>query len=184
MQPFLDALSGIFVLSRHSARQFPAWVQPKLLLTANGLPPHLLRDGPNDPCRLLYSSWPSSGLELLLESWPAIRAGAPCARLDVYYGFELWWATAMYRREAWFVAWRRRMEGLLNQTGVRYHGMVGHAAMADAYAAAGFYVYPTDTPETAPINLMKAQVGGGACACVSARCRACVRDEGAGRPST
>jgi hypothetical protein len=32
--------------------------------------------------------------------------------------------------------------------------------MADAYAHAGFYVYPTETPETAPINLMKAQANG------------------------
>lgn len=32
--------------------------------------------------------------------------------------------------------------------------------MAEAYAENGFYVYPTETPETAPINLMKAQANG------------------------
>jgi hypothetical protein len=50
------------------------------------------------------------------------------------------------------------METLLQQEGVRYWGGVGHERMADAYAETGFYVYPTETPETAPINLMKAQV--------------------------
>jgi tetratricopeptide (TPR) repeat protein len=88
--PFLGALAGIFVLSNHSASQFPPHARRKLLLTSNGLAPHLLRDGPNDRCQLLYSSWPSSGLELLLELWPGIRAAAPCATLNVYYGFDMW----------------------------------------------------------------------------------------------
>ncbi len=47
------------------------------------------------------------------------------------------------------------MEELLAQDGVLYQGGVGHSEMADAYAATGFYLYPTDTQETAPINLIK-----------------------------
>eukprot|EP00961_Rhodomonas_salina_P073147 982716-Rhodomonas_salina.1 len=47
------------------------------------------------------------------------------------------------------------MEAMLAQDGVLYKGGVGHARMAEAYAETGFYLYPTDTQETAPINLIK-----------------------------
>jgi glycosyltransferase involved in cell wall biosynthesis len=103
----------------------------------------------------------------------------PCAELHVYYGFELWWATAMYRHEAWFISWRSRMEALLLQPGIHYHGMVGHQRMAQAYAESGFYVYPTDTPETAPINLIKAQANG--CIPVTSRLPASAIPETCGR---
>ncbi len=61
----------------------------------------------------------------------------------------------MYKSEPWFIEWRSKMEQLLKQEGVLYKGGVGHAEMAAAYAATGFYLYPTDTQETAPINLIK-----------------------------
>ena len=130
--------TGIFVLSNHSRSQFPAHSQHKLL----------------------YASWPSSGLEEVLRQWPRIRTGAPAAELHVYGGFDWWWATPLYKNEPWFIEWRAVMEALLLQEGVKYWGGVGHETMAEAYAQTGFYVYPTDTPETAPINLMKAQANG------------------------
>jgi hypothetical protein len=99
---FLAALSGFFVLSRfswppaprprpaamqratrrpagasrgarYSASQFAEAARPWLRRTANGIPPHLLRDGRNERHRLLYASWPSSGLEELLSVFPHIR---------------------------------------------------------------------------------------------------------------
>jgi glycosyltransferase involved in cell wall biosynthesis len=84
----------------------------------------------------------------------------PEAELHVYYGFDMWWATPMYKGQEWFTKWRAEMERLLQQDGVHYFGGVGHIEMADAYARAGFYVYPTETRETAPINLMKSMANG------------------------
>ena len=42
--------------------------------------------------------------------------------------------------------------------GVVYHGMVSETELAQAYAQAGWYAYPSDKPETSGIALMKAQV--------------------------
>lgn len=117
---FLSALSGIFVLSNHSRSQFPAHAQHKLYLSNNGLAPHLLRDGPNAHHKLLYASWPSSGLEEVLRQWPLIRAGASTAELHVYGGFDWWWATPLYKDQVWFIEWRATMEALLLQHGVKY----------------------------------------------------------------
>ena len=58
---------------------------------------------------------------------------------------------------------RRQIEPLLNESnGVHYYGMRSEAELAEAYAAAGWYAYPSDKPETSGIALMKAQ----ACGCV------------------
>ena len=159
-RPFLESLAGIFVLSNHSRSQFPAHAQDKLLLSANGLAPHLLRDGENAHHKVMYASWPSSGLEEVLREWPDIRAAVPAAEFHVFGGFDWWWATPLYQNEPWFIQWRASIEALLQHEGVVYWGGVGHDRMAQAYAECGFYVYPTETPETAPINLMKAQANG------------------------
>ena len=126
---FLGALAAILVLSNHSRSQFPAHAQPKLVLSANGLAEHLLRDGPNRHHQLLYSSWPSSGLEEVLREWGRIRDAAPDAQLHVYGGFDWWWATPLYQDQAWFKSWRAEMETLLLQPGVKYWGAVGHQVL-------------------------------------------------------
>ena len=38
-----------------------------------------------------------------------------------------------------------------------YYGMVNASTIAAAYASSGFYVFPSDKPETSGVNLMKAQ---------------------------
>lgn len=157
---FLRTLAGIFVLSRYSASQFAPAAHSKLIQTSNGIPPHLLRDGPNHAHRIMYASWPSSGLEEVLAVFPEIRKRVPGVELHVYGGFDWWWATPLYKDQPWFVEWRAKIEGMLQQEGVVDHGGVGHAEIAQAYADAGFYVYPTETRETAPINLIKAQANG------------------------
>ena len=52
------------------------------------------------------------------------------------------------------------MQILIKQEGVTYVGMVGHAELANAYARAGFVLYPTSFPETGCVALMKAQALG------------------------
>lgn len=118
-----------------------------------------MADGDNANDRFLYASTPSAGLHLLLTMWPQIRQRLPTARLDVYYGF---WPYAMWNEQAHLVRLRKQIEPLLEQDGVHYHGMRSETDLALAYAAAGFYAYPTDKAETSGIALMKAQ----SCGCI------------------
>ena len=71
----------------------------------------------------------------------------------MYYGF---WPYAMWAEQAPLRALRAQIEPLLQLPGVHYHGMVSEAELATAYAAAGWYAYPSDKPETSGIALMKA----------------------------
>ena len=71
--------------------------------------------------------------------------------LAVYYGFPRW-LEAMHGKEPWYRPWREHIEELLRQPGVTAHGMVDHTAIAHAYAASGFYLFPSDKPETSGGN--------------------------------
>ena len=43
--------------------------------------------------------------------------------------------------------WRERVEGLMEQAGVEYRGMVDQRVLAQAMAESDFWLYPTSTPE-------------------------------------
>ena len=134
------------------------------------LPPLLMRVR---CCR--YAAWPTAGLQPLLERWGSIRKqllGSALGRaraaelgsptLHVYYGFPRWLET-MSGSQPWYAPWRGHMEELLRQPGVVNHGMVNASTINRAYAASGFYLFPTDKPETSGVNLMKAQARHRAC---------------------
>jgi hypothetical protein len=86
---------------------------------------------PHPPCRAIdtfvYASAPNRGLEEVLRSWPAVRQGAPGARLKVFYGLHA--KDAQLRQmmgmdEEGFAAWKGSMLLLLQQDGVQYIGEV------------------------------------------------------------
>jgi glycosyltransferase involved in cell wall biosynthesis len=138
-----------------------AGVDPrKLYCSSNGLDEDFLRPGgDNQPHRVIYASCPARGLTLLLEMWPAIRRRVPDAALDVYHGF-----TAIYDDMA------RAFPGLgyikalvyqlIDQEGVTFHGMVGQDKLAEGFARAGVWAYPTECRETSCITAMKALAMG------------------------
>jgi glycosyltransferase involved in cell wall biosynthesis len=131
---------------------------------AAAAPPQRMRNS------FVYASAPNRGLETVLQCWGEIRRRIAAqerasaanqrspaeATLTVYYGFSpaflKWGRGAM----AGFEAWLERMRTLLLQPGVRYVGMVDHHALAEAYAATEFYLYPTTFPETGCVAMMKA----------------------------
>ncbi|CAN0321684.1 unnamed protein product [Hapterophycus canaliculatus] len=78
--------------------------------------------------------------------WPFIRSHVPTATLEVYYGFSdnfLKWGQDNVVR---FEEWMGDMNRLLRQEGVLYKGMVDHDTLHDAFARAGFILYPTAFP--------------------------------------
>ena len=95
---------------------------------------------------------------------PAIKRAVPHAKLDVYHGFTPVY-DAMAELYPGLNEIRRDLLRLLDETekregGVRFHGMVGHKRLAEGFAAAGVWMYPTETPETSCITAMKALAMG------------------------
>ena len=152
----------ILVVSEDHARDkgFDKVERRKLYVTSNGLDPEFLRDpGGNEPRRAIYASCPARGLTLLLEMWPEIRRRVPGALLDVYHGF-----TAVYDDMAEQYPGLKYIKALcyqlLDQEGVTFHGMVGQDRLAEGFARAGVWLYPTECQETSCITAMKALAMG------------------------
>ena len=145
------------MLSAFHGSQLPKHAAPYEFRTANGLDPQAIVDGPNARDRFIYASSASAGLLLLLQMWPRVREELPTASLHVYYGF---WPYAMWAEQKPLIELRAQIDPLLKAPGVVYHGMVSETELAQAYAQAGWYAYPSDKPETSGIALMKAQACG------------------------
>jgi glycosyltransferase involved in cell wall biosynthesis len=164
--PYPDAAAAridrVLVVSRHHAADagFDGLDRRKIHITSNGLDAAFLRPaGNNEPDRAIYASCPARGLLAVLQMWPEIRRAVPTASLDVYHGFD-----AVYYAMADCYPRLRDIETaivrLLDQDGVTLHGMVGQDVLAEGFARAGVWVYPTECPETSCITAMKALAMG------------------------
>lgn len=156
-----ESVDRIFCISEFHAAQLPPILRSKVIVTSNALDPAYFIDGPNLPHHFVYGSSPSRGLMTLLTVWPRIREALPNATLTVYYGFTRGFETWAKQYLPSYPEFRRQLE-LMMETypGVEYIGLVDHRTLAEGYARAGFYLYPTTFAETSCISLMKAMAYG------------------------
>jgi glycosyltransferase involved in cell wall biosynthesis len=162
----------ILLVSSHHATDpgFDGIPRRKLFCTSNGLDEGFLRDpGRNEPHRVIYASCPARGLLALLDMWGSIKRKVSTARLDVFNGF-----TPVYEDMARAYPGLHYIKKLvldrLDQDGVTFHGVVGQHRLAEGFAQAGVWAYPTDCRETSCITAMKALAMG--CLPVTSGCGA------------
>jgi glycosyltransferase involved in cell wall biosynthesis len=158
-------VDGIFLVSRHQAQsaRLSAVDPRKLYPGSNGLDEEFLRPpGNNEATRVIYASCPARGLVTLLEMWPAVRARIPEARLDVFHGFTTAYAdaTRLWPGLEHIKEQVLRLLDRLAPQGVTFHGMVGQDQLAEGFARAGVWAYPTHCCETSCITAMKALAMG------------------------
>jgi glycosyltransferase involved in cell wall biosynthesis len=159
----MQRVDRILLVSKHHASDVGlAHVSPrKLYSTSNGLAPAFLCEpGNNEAHRAIYASCPARGLLTTLDMWPKIRRRVPTAHLDVYHGFD-----SIYEYMARFYPGlhgiKRAVIRRINESeGVTFHGMVGQDRLAEGFARAGVWLYPTETAETSCITAMKALAMG------------------------
>lgn len=155
-------IDRVLLVSRHHATDpgFATLDPAKIHCTSNGLDSRFLRDpGRNEPDRLIYASCPARGLLQVLTMWPSIRREVPSAKLDVFHGFTpLYEAMAVHFPDLLTI--KAAVLARLDQKGIAVHGMVGQDRLAEGFARAGVWVYPTETAETSCITAMKALAMG------------------------
>lgn len=149
-----ERFTGILALSEahaaHLRARYPFLDERRLIVTRNGLDVgRFEHEVARRPHRLVYSSSPDRGLDVLLAIFPRIRARVPDATLEIFYG---WSAIDDDLRAA--------LARLLDQPGVTYHGQVDQARLAREMLASALWVYPTDFAETSCITAMEAQAAG------------------------
>lgn len=132
----------------------------KFLVTANGilLPVDINKKWKRDTKKLLYASSYDRGLIYLLNNWPLIKKGCPDAKLDIYYGWNLY--DTIHANNPARMRWKHQVADMMKQDGITHMGRVGHSELNKAYATAGVWAYPTDFTEISCISAMKAQAYG------------------------
>jgi SAM-dependent methyltransferase len=130
---------------------FYPFVPPeRVIVTTNGI--DLARyAGPKvkTGSRMIYSSAPDRGLELLLDLMPKIRERVPDAELHVYYGFETMESMARMANNQGVLDFAKRMRERLQSTpGVTWHGRQPQRVLAEAQKASKIWAYPTNFTET------------------------------------
>ena len=158
----LHLADRILALSEYHAEDpgFANVPPEKIYFTSNGLNPDFTSEaGNNEWNRVIFPSSPDRGLDKVLELWPKVLKEVPEAQLDIFYGFSKHYDIAS-KRDRSLVTLKQKILKLLDQPGVNFHGMVGHKELADAFAKAGVWAYPTQWPETSCITAMKAAASG------------------------
>jgi len=118
-------------------------------------------DEPRDPHRVIFSSSPDRGLQLVLDVWPEIRAQVPDATLHVYYGFDNWERMAKLTQDQRALAVIASLkQQIASVEGVVFHGRANPEALARAFRLSGVWAYPTWFTETSCITAMQAQAAG------------------------
>lgn len=115
---------------------------------------------PRVPGRMIYSSSPDRGLDVLLDCLPRIRQRVPHAHLKVFYGFDNWEKAVEVRGNPHEIGWMKRIKQQLNQPGVEYVGRVGQDRLADEFLQAELWGYPTAFWETFCITAVEAMAAG------------------------
>jgi glycosyltransferase involved in cell wall biosynthesis len=110
--------------------------------------------------RIIYSSSPDRGLDVLLTVFPRIRQAVPHATLHVYYGFNNWEKAVVARNNPDEVRRLQYIKQLLNQPGVTFHGRVGQQELALEFLKSELWAYPTYFTETFCITAAEAMASG------------------------
>jgi len=155
-----EKVDKIIALSQWHRRNVSQIPDDRMWVSRNGIEPsHFDHLVDRDPFRCFYGSSPDRGLDILLECWPEIMAAVPQANLHVYYGFTKTF-DAMHHNNKFMMSWKEKVQTMLRQPGVTYHGRVGHKEVAKAMMQASLWTYPTNFKEISCISAMKAQAAG------------------------
>lgn len=158
-------INSILVLSEWQKREFATlypFAKKQLVVTANGIDANRfdgLENIERHPHRFVWSSSFDRGLERVLTMWPEIKAAWDDAELHIFYG----WDTAKklgWMQDPVFAEFVDRLNALMDQDGVVYHGMTPQSDLPKQFAAAGFWLYPTSFTETYCITAVEVQACG------------------------
>ncbi len=164
-----EAFDHVLVLSgwheRHVAGRYP-FLRDRITRTRNGVHRDYFTPLPWEERapRVLYTSSPDRGLDILLGLWPRVRELVPDAELHHAYA-------AVYERIAdkdpAIAAHRDRIRVLSDQPGVQRLGSLGQRELAKLMCSSRVWAHPSwmglhDAPfhETSCIGAMEAQAAG------------------------
>ena len=155
------SLDKVFVLTEFHKeeliKKFPFVKEEKIFIAPNGIDMRRYKDRENIekvPGRLIYSSTPFRGLDILAEVFPRIKARVPHANLKVFSSMKVY-------GEGYDDNQYVSLYNMLNDTpGIDYVGTVKQDKLAEEFAKAEVLAYPNTFPETFCITATESMAGG------------------------
>jgi glycosyltransferase involved in cell wall biosynthesis len=128
------------------------------IVLLNAIDPIEYVEKPKDKIRLIYTSTPHRGLEILVPVFIDLAKKHPEIELDVFSSFNIYgWGDIDKQYEALFDACK-------NHPQINYHGSVPNAEVRTALQKAHIFAYPSIWMETSCCALMEAM--SAACLCI------------------
>jgi len=121
-----------------------------------GVEPIPLVEKPKDKIRLIYTSTPHRGLEILVPVFCALAEKYPNIELDVFSSFGIYgknWEGRDAQYEPLFQKMRDHPQ-------INYHGWADQETVRAAYQKAHIFAYPCIWPETSCRSLIEAMSAG------------------------
>lgn len=162
---FSAQVDKVFVLSpwhkefilKHHQKLDPA----KVAITRDGVDlDRFTHNVKRDRGRMVWSSSPDRGLDILLDCLPAIRKAVPEANVQVFYGFDNWEKAASRRGDPKEIRWIEDLKKRLDEPGVVYRGRIGQMQLAKEMQKAELWAYPTTFTETFAITSVENMASG------------------------
>ena len=160
-----DVVDRYYVLSPWHRQFFlghhKAVLPEKTFVTQDGINPERFQAVlPRTKGKMIYSSSPDRGLDILLHVFPRIREKAPHANLHVFYGFNNWEKAIRQRNDPTQLSWMEDIKRALKQPGVTFHGRVGQDRLAQEILTTELWGYPTFFWETFCITAAEMMAAG------------------------
>ena len=161
MMSLMYKVDRLMVLSEFHKEQFGRHLSvpdARYVVTRNGVDPELVEEAvegvERDRNRVIYTSRPERGLEVLLEMWPELKQRRPELKLAV-----AWYENpgADGQMADYLAALRRAAEAL---PGVELLGALSKKELYREIAGSGLMVYPAVFPEVSCISMMEAAACG------------------------
>lgn len=132
--------------------------QHRFRVLRNAIQPIPEHTKPNDKIRLIYTSVPERGLNVLYYAFDNVSKKFPNIELDVYSSYRI------YGMGDWDNRYRRLFDQLRSHPQINYHGTVSNSEIHQALQRAHIFAYPSVFMETSCVSIIEAMSAG--CVCV------------------
>jgi len=156
--PNIDRIFTLTKWHRDNIRaRFRDVPESKYFQARNGVDVDLYKgDIERNPYKLIYSSTPFRGLDVLLEVFPQIKKFVPEAELHVFSSMKVYNNKNIEEDKKWEHLYKKAKE----TDGVVYHGTVTRKELAKHMKSSAVLAYPNHYPETMCITAAEAVVAG------------------------
>lgn len=152
--------------AKYTISKYPV-LKDKVFISSNGIDTVKLKQLynqhlPRESKRIIYSSSPDRGLELILENWFRVEERHPDAKLDVYYGFDNMLKISGGDPNHRLTQLYYKIMNLASKypKTVTLNGRIPQTELWKEMVTSSIWFYPSDWPETSCITCMEMQALG------------------------